>query len=363
MTIRRKLLNFGAHSTDFRSGFGAFSELSKLLAGAVGRPNRAFIVADSQLDEDRLVQVRHSLTDAGYQLHQFDIDTKDACSLQTFGELSCALGSAGITGEDLIVGTGPYEICSLASFAGRAWLGGISCALLPTTLDAMVRVSTQMNALACASGADVVELTPEASIVVCDLDFVAAYDVESNGLGYVYMTAAHLAESRKFWESFASISEGLVRGDALSLNEALGNAQTSRMNTVKSASPSARRAFMYGQTTARALARCLEGQSVLPCQLLAEGMRFEARLAVDVCDFSVDEMFAQDDRFEDLGIEELAFSIDPSAFIDALHTERFSRANRFQLALPKHPGIIRLASVDDETLERHVRAFIASRRP
>ena len=92
-------------------------------------------------------------------------------------------------------------------------------------------------------------------------------------------------------------------------------------------------------------------------------MRFEARLAVDVCDFSVDEMFAQDDHLEDLGIEELSFSLDPDAFIDALRAERFRRSNRFQFALPKHPGIIRLASVEGEVLERHARAFLASRRP
>ena len=49
MTIRRKLLNFGTRSTDLRFGCGAFSELSKMLAGAVGRPCRAFMVADADL--------------------------------------------------------------------------------------------------------------------------------------------------------------------------------------------------------------------------------------------------------------------------------------------------------------------------
>lgn len=36
MTIRRKLLNFGTFSTDYRIGSGAFGDLSKMLAGAVG---------------------------------------------------------------------------------------------------------------------------------------------------------------------------------------------------------------------------------------------------------------------------------------------------------------------------------------
>ncbi len=149
-------------------------------------------------------------------------------------------------------------------------------------------------------------------------------------------------------------------GGEIAFVDAICTAQTARLNTVKSASPSARRAFMYGQTTARALAACLGDAKVPAYRLLAEGMRFEARLAVDVCEFSVDEMFAQDDHLEDLGIEELSFDIDPDAFVDAIRAERFRRSNRFQLALPKNPGIIRLATVDDDVLERHARAFLAS---
>lgn len=208
-----------------------------------------------------------------------------------------------------------------------------------------------------------VSLAPEVGLVICDLDLVRAFDSQRNGLGYVLMCAASLAESRKCWESFESTVEGMVAGSEVSLMEAFTSAHTSRMNTVKSASPSARRAFMYGDTTARALAVCLNDSSIPGYRLYAEGMRFEARLAVDVCEFPVDEMFALDDRLEDLGIEELQFSIEPETFVEAVRAERFRRSNRFQFALPKHPGIIRLASVDDEVFERHARAFLASRHP
>ncbi len=69
------------------------------------------------------------------------------------------------------------------------------------------------------------------------------------------------------------------------------------------------------------------------------------------------------DHLEDLGIGELSFDIDPAEFIEALRAERVRVANRCQLALPKYPGVIRLSSIDDEVLERHARAFIASRQP
>lgn len=363
MTIRRKLLNYGTRSTDFRIGFGAFSELSKMLAGAVGRPCRAFVFAGTEVGEDLLVQVRRSLIDCGYRVEELSLEADEARQFSCVARAYERLAAAGITSEGLVLGVGASPVCSLASFIARGWCGGTSCALIPTTLDAMVRFPSQMAPLSIPGYGAAVSLVPEISLVVCDLDLVRGRSVAENGMGYALICAAYLAESRKCWDELGDVIERMSQGGEIAWIDAVSTAQTSRLNTVKSASPSARRAFMYGETTALALAACLDAHDIPAYQLLAEGMRFEARLAVDVCEFSVDEMFAQDDHLEDLGIEELRFELDADAFIEALHAERFRRSNRFQLALPKHPGIIRLASVDDETLERHARAFLASRRP
>ena len=260
------------------------------------------------------------------------------------------------------MGVGGDEACSLASYISRTWCGGVSCALVPTTLDAMIRCSTQMTPLS-VSGGSLVSLEPEVSLVVCDLALVGDYPIEENGLGYALMCGAYLSESRACWDSLGTAVRGVVEKNETSLSDALSTTLTARLNIAKSVSPSARRALLFGHTTARALSACL-GEGAHPYYLLlAEGMRFEARLAIDACDFSVDEVFALDDHLEDLGIGELSFDIDPAAFIEALRAERFRVANRFQLALPKYPGVIRLSSIDDEVLERHARAFIASRKP
>ena len=257
MTIRRKLLNFGNRSTDLRFGCGAFSELSKMLAGAVGRPCRAFMIADTELDEALLVQVRRSLIDAGYRVDELMLDGLEAARFTSVSRAYERLAAAGITSEDLVLGVGPAAVCSLAAFASHGWCGGTSCALIPTTLDAMVRLPTQMEPLSVAGDAHAVSVSPQVSLVVCDLDLVVGRDVDANGMGYVLICAAHLAESRKCWEGFAGTVEGLAQHGEIAFIDAICTAQTSRLNTAKSASPSARRAFMYGQTTARALSACL----------------------------------------------------------------------------------------------------------
>lgn len=363
MTIRRKLLSFGSRSTDVRLGFGALDELAKFFSGAVGKPCRAFLLCSASVEGEVLLKVRRALIDAGFRVSEVSIDDFAALRVESTLLLYAELAASEITGEDLIVGVGGHEACSLASYVSRTWRGGVSCALVPVTLDAMMSCATQMTPLSVEGDDASVSITPEVSLVVCDLDLVSGLGVDENGYGYVLMSAAHLSESRACWDGFGATVQGVVDGSEASFIEALSTTLTARLDIAKSVSPSARRATLFGQTTARALASCMPGELPPRYLLLAEGMRFEARLAIDACDFNVDEVFALDDHLEDLGVGELAFDIDADAFIGALRAERFRRANRFQLALPKYPGVIRLSSVEDEVLERHARAFLASRRP
>lgn len=362
MTIRRQLLNFGSRSTDLRMGSGAFEQLPKLLAGAVGKPQRALMLHGGSEDGALVEDVRRALVDAGFSV---DILSIAECSAAEFASLQSVLLScehAQLTGEDLLVGMGSARVCSLASMASRMWMGQLSCVLLPTTLDAMITCATATEPLTLTQNCSFapVQIAPEPALVVCDLDLVRSAAPEHNGMGFVRMIAAHLCESRKAWESFETHIDGLLAGDEISYLECIGMALTSRLNTVKSVSPAARKAYLYGQTTAHALCACL-GSDIPAYQLLAEGMRFEARLGVEVFDFSVDAMFAQDDYLADLGVEELTFQLDVPEFIAALNAERHRFSNRFQLALPKNLGIIRLAGIDDDVLERHAQAFLASR--
>lgn len=363
MTIRRKLLSFGSRSTDVRLGYGALDELAKFFSGAVGKPCRAFLLSSSSVEGEVLLKVRRALVDAGFRVSEAAVEDSAALRVDSAVSLYADLAVSGITGEDLIVGVGGHEVCSLASYVSRTWRGGVSCSLVPVTLDAMMSCATQMTPLAVEGDDAAVSIAPEVSLVVCELDLVSGRGVDENGWGYVLMCAAHLSESRACWDGFGATVQGVVDGSEASVIEALSTTLTARLNIAKSVSPSARRATLFGQTTARALASCWSGDLPPRYLLLAEGMRFEARLAIDVCDFSVDEVFALDDHLEDLGVGGLSFDIDVDTFIEALRAERFRRANRFQLALPKYPGVIRLSSVEDEVLERHARAFLASRKP
>ena len=179
-------------------------------------------------------------------------------------------------------------------------------------------------------------------------------------LGLVYLVAAAMTESTRSWDNFAKKIPGYLAGEEVAYIDMLGMAQTAWSGVLKASNPSARKAFNYGQPTARALATCLK-DAFTPAQYLAEGLRFEARLAHEVFGLDLDTVFDQDDRLDDLGIEEIAFDLDLDVFLAALKDETYRLTNRFMLSIPKASGTIRLATVDDDVLERHAKAYLSSR--
>ena len=95
--------------------------------------------------------------------------------------------------------------------------------------------------------------------------------------------------------------------------------------------------------------------------LLADAMRFAARLSVAGENLSIDDMFTQDELLERLGLGTVKAAVDADELVAAIQKERFARTNRFMLALPRALGRVRLTAVETETLTEHVRAWCASR--
>ena len=362
MRIRRLLINHpGGRTTDFRVGAAAFDELPLMFKHVVGHPQRAVLLAEEGLPGERRQTVRRSLADAGFFAAEHVLGP-EACApaLANAERLFGALKAAGATADDVVVAYGGADLLSLASFCARLWCGGMAAVLLPSTFDAMVTCATAIRPLSAGGAAGMVSLETAPSLVACDLDFVPEAGEEELRLGYVLMVQAALAGSRNGWDRLGRSLAGLAQGDATALADELCGAQTARRDISKASSPSARAALNYGVVTARALRACL-GPQVPAYQLLAEGLRFESRLATAACALEVDTVFEQDDRLEALGVDELPFSLDADTFIEALKAAQFERSNRFLLSLPKKPGLVRLTTVDDALLREHAEAYLASR--
>ena len=365
--IRRQLINFQNRSVDVRVGFGAYEELSRMFASAVGKPKRATVVWNAAVSERFGEDVDHALVDAGFAVSQLLLEVSpDGATLSDADVVFGALSANGITCDDLVVAVGDAATCSVVCWCANQWCGRTECALLPTTFDAMLTVATTMEPLV-ASGDHVlpaIAVRPEPGLVVCNLDLVRGADPEDLKLGYAVLVGTMLSSSKSRWNQFSETVPEILAGEEVALVNAVQWSQTARKDVLMATNPSVRHALDFGKTGERTLRVCLGNAAaqVPAYQLLSEGMRFEARLAHDACDFDIDYVFEVDDCLEDFGIEELAFDLEPEAFIAEFRSQQFARSNRTMLPLPAALGAIRLNAVDDDVLERHAAAYLASRK-
>ena len=365
--IRRQLINFQNRSVDVRVGFDAFSELSRMFASVVGKPKRAMVVWNSAVSDRFGEIVEHALVDAGFAVSQLSLEVSpDGATLADADTVFGALSTHGITCDDLIVAVGNASMCSVVAWCANQWCGRTECALLPTAFDAMLTAATTMEPLvASATNAlPAIALRPEPGLVVCNLDLVREANPEDLKLGYAVLVGTMLSSSKSRWNQFSEMVPEILAGEEVALVNAVQWSQTARKDVLMATNPSARHALDFGKTGERTLRACLgDAAAHVPAyQLLSEGMRFEARLAHDACDFDIDYVFEVDDCLEDFGIEELAFELEPTAFIEEFRRQQFVRSNRTMLPLPAALGAIRLNAVDDDVLERHAQAYLASRK-
>jgi hypothetical protein len=78
---------------------------------------------------------------------------------------------------------------------------------------------------------------------------------------------------------------------------------------------------------------------------------------------SIDDMLAQDELLEALGIGTISCSLEPEALVEALKAESFRRQNRFHVLVPLALGRVRLTAVADDLLLEHASAWCAAHAP
>ena len=96
--IRRQLINFQNRSVDVRVGLGAFEELSRMFASAVGKPKRAMVVWNDATSERFGEVVERALVDAGFAVSQLSLEVSPAgATLADADTVFGALSANGIT--------------------------------------------------------------------------------------------------------------------------------------------------------------------------------------------------------------------------------------------------------------------------
>jgi 3-dehydroquinate synthase len=152
-------------------GHGVIDRVAGLLGAGVARVMVIHASAMALLAQ----QVGEQLTASGLMVHlQVVPDAEDAKTAAVAARLWGALGRAGFTRSDAVVGVGGGTVTDLAGFVAATWLRGVQVVHVPTTLlgmvDAAVGGKTGINT---AEGKNLVGAFHSPAGVLCDLAVLA----------------------------------------------------------------------------------------------------------------------------------------------------------------------------------------------
>lgn len=359
---KRQWVTLRGSSMDLRVGAGIVDGIAHDISSAIGRPRACALAVEPGAPADLVETLRRGLTDQGFKVHAFDLPAgEEAHAFSSIEKVFAGLAEAGITSDDLVVAVGHEGALSLAGAACAHWCGQVMIAEVPLDLACAITAAVTPRGLDVAGRQRMVVLDGSARFEVCDLDVLLANSTDEDVLfARAMMVAAAMADSDKAVGALWDAADEVAAGDKCALVSALTECIRSRGKVVSSSSVAIRQSAEYGQTLRRAL-RAVLGEGEPESALLADAMRFAARLSVAGENLSIDDMFTQDELLERLGLGTVRAAVDADELVAAIQKERFARTNRFMLALPRALGRVRLTAVETETLAEHVRAWCASR--
>lgn len=347
-------------SMDLRVGTGTLCDLPHALRSAVGRPHGCALVFEPSAPEEVVDTLRRNLSDQGFDLSVAEMPSS-TCDLSAVAALDALLAERGVTADDLVVVVGGYETLSVASFACSSWCGGVSLAQVPLDPASALLSGPTPRGLDLPGLPRVVAQNGSARFCAIDTE-VSCRPVGTEEMAHAFaiMVQTAMCDSDRAFGRLWDAADELAAGDVAALATQMQDSVKTRGKVVASTSAAVRQSIGYGETFARALGT-LVGESVPASALLADGLRFAARLGVATESLSIDDMLAQDELLERLGVGTTSAPVDADALVDALHAERYRHSRRFMLALPRSLGRVRLSAVPDETLAEHVGAWCATR--
>lgn len=356
----RQWVTLRGSSMDARVGKGLLSSVAHDLRSAVGRPHGCALVHEAGVPADALEDLRRDLLTEGFSVTPCEAP-EGPCDLGTVARMDALLADAGITSDDFVVAVGGEGVLAVVSFACASWCGGVSLAVVPTDLTAAIRGGVTPRPLDLPDLPRMVFQDGSARFEIVDVE-LTGFDpsAEDALLAFALMVSSAMGDSDKAFGRLWDAADDLAAGDEAALVTQLGDTLRSRGRIVSSTALAVRQSISYGQDFATALASVV-GAGVPASALLADGMRFASRLAVAQDLLSVDDMFAQDEVLERLGVGTTCVPVDPVRLADALRAERFRRTRRFMMALPRSLGRVRLSAIDDELLAEHAAAWCAAR--
>jgi len=346
-------------------GPGCLGEVGERLAEVLP-VGRAALVTDEVVAKLHALTVGASLIEAGFDAVDLQVPAGEASkSWARAGELLETLARLRLERTDPLIAVGGGVIGDLVGFAAAVYLRGVPFVQVPTTLLAMVDSSVGgKTGLDLAAGKNLAGAFKQPALVIADVDVLATLPITEwrSGLAEVAKTAVLDGEELLAWlEARAS---SLAQGPTADVEELVARCVAFKAGVVSrdERESEERECLNYGHTLGHAIEKVAGYGTIAHGLAVAEGMRFAARIAVDVAGADVAFVRRQDRLLDGLGLGVLEVDLAPEALLEAMHSDKKARSGVVRMVLADAPGSWRCVPVDDGVMRAHLQQWAATKR-
>lgn len=224
-------------------------------------------------------------------------------------------------------------------------------------VDSSVGGKTGVN---LPEGKNLVGTFKQPAYVCASTAVLATLDDREWACGCAEIAKASVIDSDEFFFWMMDHASALEARDPVVVTEAIARSVVFKANVVaedKTESRGVRECLNYGHTLGHAVEALAGYGTFSHGAAVAEGMRFAARLGVDVVGTSAELVDAQDELLDALGLPALAWSAPAEEMLAAMKRDKKTRAGEVRFVLPRDIGDWELVAVPDEVILEHLRRW------
>lgn len=365
MSDRRIRVEMPSGGYDVVIGEGCIERLGPMVRELTAARSVA-LVSDENVAQRYGLPADISLARAGFQVASLTVPPGESTKEWGLaGELLEALAAKGLSREDAVVALGGGVVGDLVGFVASVYLRGVDFIQVPTTLLAMVDSSVGgKTAVDLTAGKNLAGAFKQPLLVLADISTLATLpdDEWRSGLAEVAKTAILDGEEMLAWIEGAA--SALASREPQAVIEAVERCVRFKAGVVArdEREEGPRECLNYGHTLGHAIEKVAGYGVHTHGAAVAEGMRFAARVAVEVAGADMAFVARQDRLLDALGLAPLATDVAPGLVHDAMRSDKKARAGSVRMVLVSSPGEWRCQVVQSSVIDEHLDAWAATTR-
>ncbi|NTU71093.1 MAG: 3-dehydroquinate synthase [Coriobacteriia bacterium] len=346
-------------------GPGVLEDAGALLRIGAPTAGRIALVTDTTVGDLFGLTVERKLIEEGYAVHPLAVAPgEDSKNWAVAGEILEALAELRFERTDFVVALGGGVVGDLAGFVAATYLRGIGFAQVPTTLLAQVDSSVGgKTGVDLKAGKNLAGAFKQPTIVIADTNTLELLPQSEWRSGTAEVAKSAVVDGEEFFSWLEAAAERFVSRDERTIIEAVSRCVRFKASVVSADETEVgpRECLNYGHTLGHAIEK-VAGYGAVPHGIaVAEGMRFAARLSVEVSGGSREFVARQDAILDTLGLGAMTEALDPQLVLEAMHSDKKARGGTVRFVLVEAPGTWRCEPIADAVIAEHLDAWLESK--